>query len=428
MHGQVDPWGRLRGCGPDALESPGRESRGLAHEGWAACLGPPQHWFLAPRAARGHRRVGLLLLSLFLLAGTSPVAGQGVVDRTPNLEGGWTGSPGALTVHVVHRFWRVGPGTDDKLVNSPTMLLGLPMGPDVLVGGRYASNSLLAADRFNEWELFGRWARQSGPFHLAASGAWNSAAQALDAEVSATSSPRGSSSAEGSSPSRLRVLTAWRLHQAGEETGGTGWSVAGGAVLRLSENVSAAADLGRRRMPATSRSRTWGAGVQLRIPASPHTLSIQATNTRTSTLRGSATPDRTVWGFEFTMPLTPARYLPGRRSGPQGATPGATPSEGADPEVVMTDLAFVPDTLRVRSGTQVRWTNTSELVHTVTAHPDRVRDPGSIKLPEGAEPFDSGNLFPGETFVWRFETPGVYRYLCIPHATVGMIGVVIVDP
>jgi plastocyanin len=91
-------------------------------------------------------------------------------------------------------------------------------------------------------------------------------------------------------------------------------------------------------------------------------------------------------------------------------------------------MRFVPDTVRISAGAAVRWRNTSRVLHTVTAHPDRVRDQTQVELPEGAEPFDSGDLFPGEDFVWSFQVPGTYRYVCVPHDRIPMIGVIIVDP
>jgi plastocyanin len=371
----------------------------------------------------------------FAAQGPQPLSAQGVLERTPNLEGGWTGAPGVLHAHVVHRFWSVGPGTDDKLVNSPTMLLAAPLPGRTLIGGRFASNSLLARDRFNEWELLARWVPFEGPMRIGVTGAWNTAAAAPDAELSVDGAlPLP----EGTGLPGVRLLGAFRVHGDDGASGRTGWSGAGGVVLRLSDGAAAAFDLGYHTPPDDPRERTWGAGLQLRIPATPHTMSLQATNTRTATVRGGASAGRTVWGFEFTVPLILARYLPGRGRGgtSSGETEGAPPEpatldpgpEGRTVEVTMSDLAFVPDTLRIPLGTTVTWRNTSELVHTVTAHPERVRSPDQVRLPPGAEPFDSGNLFTGQTFQWRFDVPGTYRYLCVPHDAVGMIGVIIVDP
>ncbi|WP_263792166.1 cupredoxin domain-containing protein [Salinibacter sp.] len=54
---------------------------------------------------------------------------------------------------------------------------------------------------------------------------------------------------------------------------------------------------------------------------------------------------------------------------------------------------------------------------------------GSVRqrLPDGATPFHSGDLEPEATFEYTFETPGRYRYFCVPHEA-AMRGVVIVEP
>jgi plastocyanin len=62
--------------------------------------------------------------------------------------------------------------------------------------------------------------------------------------------------------------------------------------------------------------------------------------------------------------------------------------------------AYNPQTLTVKAGDQVTWTNTGSLAHTVTA------DDGS---------FDSGNLNPGDTWSFTFSKPGTYAYHCAPH-------------
>jgi plastocyanin len=95
----------------------------------------------------------------------------------------------------------------------------------------------------------------------------------------------------------------------------------------------------------------------------------------------------------------------------------------------MTDnLRYLPEVLQVRVGDPVVWRNTSNLVHTVTADPARVRDPSMVSLPAGAAPFDSGNMQEGDTFRHTFTVPGSYTYLCIPHDRMGMVGRIVVLP
>jgi plastocyanin len=75
--------------------------------------------------------------------------------------------------------------------------------------------------------------------------------------------------------------------------------------------------------------------------------------------------------------------------------------ETAPDEVEITDFAFAPSEIHVRTGTEVTWTNTDPAPHTVTA--------------DGA--FDSGTLDPKAAFSFRFDTAGTFSYACLIHPT-----------
>jgi plastocyanin len=94
----------------------------------------------------------------------------------------------------------------------------------------------------------------------------------------------------------------------------------------------------------------------------------------------------------------------------------------------MTDaLKFAPARVVVHAGDTVKWQNTSKLVHTVTADAHRAPEGTKVVLPSGAAPFDSGNIKPGGSYHHTFTVPGTYKYICIPHAELGMTGEVIVQ-
>ena len=65
-------------------------------------------------------------------------------------------------------------------------------------------------------------------------------------------------------------------------------------------------------------------------------------------------------------------------------------------------------------------------VHTTTAyHPKN--DGHSLRIPEGATPWDSGFLVnPGDRYDVTLTVPGVYDYFCQPHEAAGMVGRIVV--
>lgn len=91
-------------------------------------------------------------------------------------------------------------------------------------------------------------------------------------------------------------------------------------------------------------------------------------------------------------------------------------------------FAFAPDPVTITAGGTVEWRNTSLMTHTVTADPAKVKDPSEISLPQGAAPFDSGEIARGQVWRQTFTVPGTYQYICRPHDWAGMTGVIEVTP
>jgi plastocyanin len=125
--------------------------------------------------------------------------------------------------------------------------------------------------------------------------------------------------------------------------------------------------------------------------------------------------------------------LPGcSKSTPQKASASSQASQPADPPasqpavvVKMTSgMSFDPSTITIQEGQTVEWRNESQVSHTVTNDPARASNPKDVSLPPGAGPFDSGSIPPGKTFSHVFTVPGAYRYVCVPHESMGMTGVV----
>jgi plastocyanin len=85
-------------------------------------------------------------------------------------------------------------------------------------------------------------------------------------------------------------------------------------------------------------------------------------------------------------------------------------AEAAAPnKIEVKDFMFSPTTLTVAAGAQVSWVNKDDEPHTV------VSDTGL---------FRSGALDTDESFSFKFDKPGMYRFTCSIHPR--MVGTIIV--
>jgi plastocyanin len=94
--------------------------------------------------------------------------------------------------------------------------------------------------------------------------------------------------------------------------------------------------------------------------------------------------------------------------------------------IIRRDIAFEPAALTIPVGSIVAWHHMAEHVHTITADPAKAQMPERITLPEGAAPFDSGDLFSGQRWVHTFDMAGTYTYFCRYHEMDEMLGVITV--
>jgi|GEM_PF-1964328 len=95
-------------------------------------------------------------------------------------------------------------------------------------------------------------------------------------------------------------------------------------------------------------------------------------------------------------------------------------------QINIPNMTFVPRQAAILIDTEVIWTNNSSGTHTVTFNQALARLPGSVKLPVGVEPFDSGAVRAGQTFRRVFTIAGEYKYFCRPHETMGHLGDLVV--
>jgi plastocyanin len=65
--------------------------------------------------------------------------------------------------------------------------------------------------------------------------------------------------------------------------------------------------------------------------------------------------------------------------------------------------------------------------HTVTFDPSKAANKANVALPAGEAPFDSGPVEEEGTFSHTFTAKGTYKYVCVYHEDMGMVGTVIVS-
>ena len=90
-------------------------------------------------------------------------------------------------------------------------------------------------------------------------------------------------------------------------------------------------------------------------------------------------------------------------AGDDAGSPGPDDLEGGleiDATVDVTDFAFEPDEVTIGTGETVEWRNDGDVVHAVVAD-DHL--------------FESGELHPGESSAFTFDTPGRHEYRCSLH-------------
>ena len=308
---------------------------------------------------------------------------QSLLERSPNLSGGWLGTRGTLQFNFVHRFG-VGDAPLRKVTNSPTFLLAYQLPLPLLIGFNYATSSDVAAAFPNEWEGFARYGQRG----VTVQAGYNQAAESFDAELTGARSF-----------GRIRLMAVGRLLSNGYHSDTTRYAVGGGAVVRLNRWFALAGDVTSLLDKRLGEETAWGAGLQIAIPYSPHTFSLQVTNTNTATLQGASRGiDRVRGGFEFTIPFTLSRYF-GRRSKTAASEAAAGSGEGAA-KAEMRTMTFAPNRLEIAAGTTVRWTNNDQLVHTISA------DDGS---------WDSGPVEPGKSWSHTFTQAGEFAFHCTPH-------------
>ena len=352
-----------------------------------ASPGTPTRWRRGP--------MGAALPSIracLLLAGTAAGAdAQSLLRRTPNLSRAWVGLPSTPYLDYLHRFDASEAGAAG---DTPALFAGWGVGGYALLGVHWARIDPpgLAAD--DEWELVARLSPLStevgAPVDVGLTAAWNDPAGSLDGELT-VGVPVG--------PGTLLAVVRGFSDGWGDDD--SEWAVGAGAILPLGDAAAFAADLVRPTSLGPGEEIGWGAALQLAVPRTPATLSLQAANTRSPTLQGSSRRfGGTRWGVQLSLPLQPSRYFADGDADP-GARTGEVAVVAADTaRIAMTDTGFREARVEVAAGTSVVWTNDGEEIHAAVA------DAGT---------WESPLMAPGESFGRVFTEAGEHPYHCRLH-------------
>ena len=95
-----------------------------------------------------------------------------------------------------------------------------------------------------------------------------------------------------------------------------------------------------------------------------------------------------------------------------GAPPASAPVQSGSVQIAYRNITIQPDTVKVKVGSTITWTNYDSIEHNVTSE-------------GGPQRFASGDLSEGVHFAIKATTPGVIHYECTIHPT-SMNGTIVV--
>ena len=86
-------------------------------------------------------------------------------------------------------------------------------------------------------------------------------------------------------------------------------------------------------------------------------------------------------------------------------------------------LKFTPQIVCLKKGGTITWDNTGNIPHTTTDEASLASSPSDAVVPVGAKGWNH-HLLAGKTWSHKFTVAGTYKYFCIPHETLGMVGTI----
>merc|ERR1719194_337977 len=86
-------------------------------------------------------------------------------------------------------------------------------------------------------------------------------------------------------------------------------------------------------------------------------------------------------------------------------------------------LVFVPDSIEIKSGDKITFTNNAGFPHNIVFDEDNVPEGVSTDSLSREDYLNA----PGETYEVKFDKAGTYGYYCEPHRGAGMQGKIVVQ-
>ncbi len=95
-------------------------------------------------------------------------------------------------------------------------------------------------------------------------------------------------------------------------------------------------------------------------------------------------------------------------------------------QVERSETFYSPSYLNIAKGSEVVFQNISIYPQTATCDPSQKEINPNVSLPADAQPWDSGALYPGQTWSYAFNNPGTYIYFSRYSRTPGAAGIILV--
>ncbi|MGH7612391.1 MAG: cupredoxin domain-containing protein [Candidatus Dormibacteria bacterium] len=121
------------------------------------------------------------------------------------------------------------------------------------------------------------------------------------------------------------------------------------------------------------------------------------------------------------IPGQAAGGQPSSSSSSSGSSCSASDAQSSVTIDATDGLKFVPATACLKVGGTVTWKNTGSITHTTTDDPSKAANAADAQRPPGA-PTWNHQLPAGTSFSLKLTKAGTYKYFCIPHETLGMLG------